>query len=316
MHPEQHMIEISVIITIYNAGNIIPELIKRLQQSLKEITEQYELILVEDRGKDNSWQVLKEYAAKDSRIKIARMARNFGQHNAITAGLHLAKGAYFVIMDGDLQDEPEIIPALYRQLKQTGKEIVYVKRMHRKDSAFKRRTSAFYHKIFRALSGIKTDPDVGAYCIGTQLVRESFCRFGEVNKYIGGIFYWMNFDQGYFEAEHAARKEGKSNYNLSRLLKLAFSGIIGFSNKPLNIAIYLGFISSFSSLVLGLYYLVQKIFFRISVLGYTSIIVSIFFVGGLILFVLGIIGQYIGQIYEQTKSRPEYLLQEKINFDN
>lgn len=310
------MVELSVIVTIYNAEKIIPELIQRLQNAAMQVSNHYELIFIEDRGKDASWKLLKEYAKNDKHIKVARMVRNFGQHSAITAGLHLATGAYFIIMDGDLQDEPETIPVLYNEIKQTEKEVIYVKRMNRKHDTSKKLSSLFFHKVFRALSGIKTDPDVGAFCIATKLVRESFCRFGEVNKYIGGIFYWMNFDHGYLEVEHAARKEGKSNYTFGKLLKLAFSGIIGFSNKPLNIAIYLGFISSFSSLIMGAYFLIQKIFFKISVLGFTSIIVSIFFVGGLILFVLGIIGQYIGQIYEQTKRRPEFLLQEKINFDH
>lgn len=310
------MAAISVIITIYNAERTIPELIQRLQHSLATISEDYELIFIEDRGKDDSWKALKQFAAQDGRIKIARMARNFGQHNAITAGLHLAKGNYFVIMDGDLQDEPEIIPSLYQQIRETGKEIIYVKRVNRKHSGFKKFTSRLYYKIFRLLSDIKTDPDVGAFCMGTKLVRESFCKFGEVNKFIGGIFYWMNFDHGYLEAEHAARKEGKSNYNLAKLTRLAFSGIVGFSNKPLNIAIYLGFISSISSLVMGVYFMLRKILLDVKITGYTSIIVSLFFIGGLILFVLGIIGQYIGQIYEQTKRRPEFLLQEKINFNH
>lgn len=310
------MVELSVIVTIYNAEKIIPELTERLQKAVNTLTHNYELIFIEDRGRDNSWALLKAQAKQDKRIKVARMVRNFGQHSAITAGMQLAQGEYFILMDGDLQDNPEIIPQLYHEIKRTEKDLIYVKRVNRKHSAFKKITSRFFHSSFQYLSGIKTDPDVGAFCIGTKLVRESFCQFGEVNKYIGGIFYWMNFDHGYFEAEHGARKEGKSNYTLGKLLKLAFSGIIGFSNKPLNIAIYLGFLSSFISLIMGVYFLVQKMFFKISVLGYTSIIVSIFFVGGLILFVLGIIGQYIGQIYEQTKRRPEYLLQEKINFES
>jgi dolichol-phosphate mannosyltransferase len=307
--------EISVVVTIYNAGTVIPELIKRIKDSLSSFTNDYEIILIEDRGGDNSWQLLKEAALKDKRIKVARMARNFGQHSAISAGLTMATGNYVILMDGDLQDKPEVIPELYKKIKETNKEIIYVKRINRKDSEFKKRTSRTFYKLFSKFSGIKTDPSVGTYRIMTKLVCESFCQFKEVNKYVGGIFYWMNFDSDYHEAEHQQRLVGKSNYNLNKLLRLAFNGMLSFSNKPLNLAIYLGFISSFGSILLGIYFILRKFILHVNVTGYSSLIVSIYFIGGLILFVLGIIGQYIGRIYDQSKARPEYILQEKINFD-
>ena len=308
------MTELSIVVTIYNAEKVLPELIERLQNSAQSISGDYELIFIEDRGRDQSWKVLKTAAQKDERIKVARLARNFGQHNAITAGLYMAKGNYVVLMDGDLQDEPEVIPQLYNEIKNTEKEIIYVRRINRKDTAFKRFTSKFFYKVFSILSGMEVNPEVGTFRIMTKLVNESFCQFREVNKYIGGIFYWMNFEDGYFEAEHRERKHGKSNYNLTRMLKLALNGMLSFSNKPLNIAMYIGFFSAFGSLVLGVYFLLIKLIYHVNITGYYSIIVSLYFIGGLILFVLGIIGQYIGRIYDQTRSRPEFLVQEKINF--
>ncbi len=308
------MIELSVVVTIYNAEQVLPELIERLQKAAQSVSGDYELIFIEDRGRDQSWKVLKALAQQDDRIKAARLARNFGQHNAITAGLYVAQGNYVVLMDGDLQDEPEVIPQLYREIKETKKEIIYVRRVRRKDSAFKKTTAKFFYKGFSILSGMEVNPEVGTFRIMTRLVRESFCEFREVDKYIGGIFYWMSFEDGYFEAEHRERKHGKSNYNLSRMLKLALNGMLSFSNKPLNIAMYIGFISAIGSMIMGLYFLSIKLLYNVKIEGYYSIIVSLFFIGGLILFVLGIIGQYIGRIYDQVRSRPEFLVQEKINF--
>jgi glycosyltransferase involved in cell wall biosynthesis len=307
------MIELSIVVTIYNAEKVLPELVERLQNAAASISQDYELIFIEDRGRDQSWKVLKALAQKNDRIKAARLARNFGQHNAITAGLYMAQGNYVVLMDGDLQDEPEVIPQLYREIIETQKEIIYVRRINRKDSAFKKLTSKFFYKGFSMLSGMDVNPEVGTFRIMTKLVNESFSQFREVDKYIGGIFTWMNFEDGFFEAEHRERKHGKSNYNLKRMLKLALNGMLSFSNKPLNIAMYIGFFSALGSMLLGIIFIAVKLLYHVNVSGYYSIIVSLYFIGGLILFVLGIIGQYIGRIYDQTRSRPEFLIQERIN---
>lgn len=310
------MIELSIVVTIYNAEQVLPELVNRLQKSAQQVSEHYELIFVEDRSRDKSWEVLKAEAAKDRRVKAVRFARNFGQHNAITAGLYMANGNYVVMMDGDLQDEPEVVPMLYKAISESANEIVYVRRINRKDTAFKRLASRLYNNVFSVMSGIKLDPNVGTFRIMTRLVNDSFRQFREVHKYIGGVFYWMNFPEGYFDAEHRERKYGKSNYNLSRMLKLAMNGMLSFSNKPLNIAMYIGFLSALGSLCMGLYFIMIKLIYNANVPGYYSLIVSLYFIGGLILFVLGIIGQYIGRIYDQTRQRPEFLVQEKINFNH
>lgn len=308
------MTEISVVVTIYNAEKALPELVERLDKAVGSVTGSYELIFVEDRGKDASWKVLKGLAAGNRNVKAVRMARNFGQHNAITAGLHLATGNYVVLMDGDLQDEPEVIPGLYDAIKKGETEIVYVRRINRKDTAYKKFTSNLYYRVFSFVSGMKVNPQVGTFRIMTKLVCESFCQFREVNKYIGGIFSWMDFDEGFFDAEHKERKHGRSNYNMSKMLRLALNGVLSFSNKPLNFAMYIGLSSSFGSILMGLIFTYRKLVYHVNVTGYSSLIVSLFFIGGLILFVQGIIGQYIGRIYDQARSRPEYLVQEKINF--
>ena len=283
------MAELAVVVTIYNAEKTIPELISRLQQSAATVTIDYELIFIEDRSRDNSWKVLKEASKADKRIKVARMARNFGQHSALTAGLKLANGNAVVLMDGDLQDEPEEIPKLFALLKSTENEIIYARRMRRKDSWFKKITSRIFYKIFSAISGVKTDSTIGTFRIMTRLVCESYNDFKEVNKYVGGIFSWMDFESGAMDVEHRVRKEGRSNYNISRMIRLAKNGIVSFSNKPLNLAIYFGFISSISSFALGIYFIIRKIFLNVSLTGWSSLIVSVYFIGGIILLVLGIL---------------------------
>lgn len=309
------MIEISVVVTVYNSQPVLSELIARLTSTLEGTGDSYELIFIEDRGRDSAWTLLKAAALTDKRVRVARMARNFGQHNAITAGIYLSKGRYVVLMDGDLQDKPEIIPKLLAEIRQNKTEIVYVRRINRGESLFKRVTSRMFHALFSRMSGIRVDAAIGTYRIMSRLVCDSYRQFGEVNKFVGGIFYWMNFPAGYLDVEYQARQQGRSTYNLIRLIKLAQLAIVSFSNKPLNLAVYLGFISSMLSFLLGAYFIFNKVFYQINLTGYSSLIVSIYFIGGIILMVLGIIGQYVGQIYDQVRARPEFLLQEKINFD-
>jgi glycosyltransferase involved in cell wall biosynthesis len=306
--------ELSVVVTIYNAEKSLPEMTERLQKVCSQLTNDFEIIYVEDRSPDRSWQVLTQLAKENAKVKCLRFSRNFGQHTAISAGLHRAKGAFVVMMDGDLQDEPETILSLYSQIKKGENQIIYVRRMDRKDSASKKISSRLFNFVFSKLSGINSDPSIGTFRIMTAKVVESFCRFPEVNKYIGGVFYWMNFHPGYLEAEHKERKYGKSNYTLIKMIRLATNGIVSFSNKPLTLSIYFGFFCALVSFLLGSFFLVRKIIFDISITGYSSIIVSIYFLSGIVLMVLGIIGKYIAMIYEQSRARPEYLVEEALNF--
>ena len=306
--------ELSVVVTIYNAEKSLPEMTERLQKVCSQITNDFEIIYVEDRSPDMSWKILVQLARENANVKCLRFSRNFGQHTAISAGLHRAKGAIVVMMDGDLQDEPETILDLYSQIKKGENQIIYVRRMDRKDSASKKLSSRLFNFVFSKLSGINSDPTIGTFRIMTAKVVESFCRFPEVNKYIGGVFYWMNFQPGYLEAEHKERKYGKSNYTLIKMIRLATNGIVSFSNKPLTLSIYFGFFCALVSFLLGSFFLVRKIIFDISITGYSSIIVSIYFLSGIVLMVLGIIGKYIAMIYEQSRARPEYLVEEALNF--
>lgn len=303
--------EISVVVTIYNASPAIDELHQRLVKSLSQINPSFSIIYVEDKGKDDSWDKLRKIAVTDpSRITCIRFARNFGQHAAITAGLHHAKGKYVVLMDGDLQDEPESIHLLYNKIQGTSKPVVFARRVNRQDSGSKKITSRIFYSIFSMMSGIHSDPTIGTFRIMHSKVVQAFCQFHEVNKYIGGLFYWMNFDHEFVDILHAGRKFGSSNYTWKKMLNLATRGIIGFSNKPLILSIYIGVSCAGFSFLMALYFALRKIMLNVSVTGYSSLIVSIFFIGGMILMALGVIGRYIAEIHDQIRRRPEYIIDE------
>lgn len=302
-------IEISVVATIYNSASTVQTLVNEIQTALLGVAS-YEIILVDDRSSDQSWSAIK--TCSNPNLIAVRLSRNFGQHTAITAGIHKAKGNYVVLMDGDLQDSPADIPKLYQKIKNSNSQIVYVKRKNRKAKGWKIWTGKLFYKIFQQISGIKSDNQVGTYRIFTAKVAQAFNSFTEKNKFVGGLFYWMGFESDYLELESKARLEGKSSYNIGKLIRLAAKGIVSFSNKPLNFAIYLGLISSILAFLFGLYFLFVKLFLNSTISGYFSIIITLFFLGGLILFVLGILGQYIGQIYEQVKNRPEYFIDEEF----
>lgn len=308
------MVDLSIIITIYNAERIIPELNSRVFSALEGITSNFEIVYVEDSSRDNSWATLKALAQLDKRIRPIKFARNFGQHTGISAGLQHCRGQMVIMMDGDLQDAPEAIPLLIQAKKSTDKKIVYVRRIERKHSFKKIMLSKIFYGVFDSLSGMKSDPSIGTFRIMDKIVVDSFKLFSEGNKYIGGIFYWMNFGYETLDIAHHERRSGKSGYNVFRLLKLASKGIVGFSNKPLRFSIYLGVFSAVFAFMLGILFLARKFIYDIQLPGYSSIIISIYFTGGILMIILGIIGEYIGRIFDQVKARPEYIIEEKLNF--
>lgn len=305
--------EISIVIPVYNEGDPLRILCARLNEVLEQLAIDYEVILIDDRSRDHSWAVMKELAASNKQIKIARLSRNFGQHNALTAGLSMAVGQYVVMMDCDQQDNPEDIRKLYGKIKESGAKIVYAKRKKRQDGLFKRLSSRVFNYILQTLSGIRFDPEIGTFRIMHEFAVKCYLGMPEHNRYIGGMFFWLNLHADYIEVHHQTRYAGKSNYNFSRLLKLARMGILSSSTKLLSVGIYLGLFSSFFSILFGLYYLSMKIFYDVP-LGFTSVIVSVFFVGSIIMLILGIIGEYLREIFEEVKARPNYIVEESINF--
>ncbi len=314
MYSMTQNIKISIVSPVYRAEKMVQMLVERIMQSVNTITEDYEIILVNDASPDASWQMIELECAKDKRVKGINLSRNFGQHYAITAGLHYAQGEWVVVMDCDLQDRPEEIPALY-QKAMDGYDIVYARRVDRQDKGLKQFSSTLFHKTFDWLSGSSTDKTIANFGIYKQCVIAEYNRMPERARSFPALVDYLGFCKTAIDVQHAERAEGKSSYNVYKLLKLTFDVIISNSNKPLRMAVGLGFGMSVVSFLLALYNVVARLVGFISFPGYTTTIFSIWFVGGLLLFVLGIIGLYIGKVFDQVKGRQLFVVKDKVNLN-
>jgi len=300
---------ISIIIPIYGCGNSLLELYNRLVKTLSTITNEFEIIMVNDASPDDAWKSIKELAEKDNRVKGISFSRNFGQHRAITAGLDYAKGDWVVVMDCDLQDQPEEILKLYNKA-QEGYDVVFGRRYQRKDSLFKRISSKLFHKILGYFTESKMDSAIANFSIISSKVVDKIKKLREQNRLYPFFVNWVGFKRIDIDIEHAKRKEGESSYTLQKLIELAIDAIISQSNKPLKLAIKFGFTMSFLSLIYAVWLILRYFIFSISVEGWTSVMVSIYFIGGLLFANMGILGLYIGKIFDETKNRPLYIIEE------
>ena len=307
-------IKLSIVSPVYRAEKMVHMLVERIVKSVTTITEDFEIILVNDASPDASWSVIEHECVQDKRVKGINLSRNFGQHCAITAGLHYAQGEWVVVMDCDLQDRPEEIPALYQKALE-GYDIVYARRKQRQDKWLKRMTSRMFNAVLNWLSGLKKDKEVANFGIYNRKVIAEYIKIPEYARSFGSLIRYLGFRTTAIDVQHALRAEGKSSYTLHRMLKLTFDVIISNSNKPLRMAVGLGFSMSALSFLLALYNVVARMIGIISFPGYTTTVFSIWFVGGLMLFVMGILGLYIGKIFDQVKGRPNYIVRDKLNID-
>ncbi len=310
--------EFSIVIPIYNEEENIAELYRRLTIVIENLcTEEgrskdsYEIIMVDDGSTDRSWQYIKALRIKDQRVKGISFSRNFGHHIAITAGLDYANGKAVILMDGDLQDPPEEIPRLYEKFKE-GYDIVYAIREKRADPIFKKISSRLFLGMLRKISNVDVNLQSGIFRIISKRCAENMKILREKSRFIIGLMSWVGFSQAGVEIERHKRYAGRSKYTLFKLFKLAWHGVTSFSYIPLQLATYCGFGVAAISFLIGIYMLYRKLFLDIPLLGYASIIVSLFFLGGVILFVLGVIGEYIGRIYTEVQNRPLYVIKEEI----
>jgi glycosyltransferase involved in cell wall biosynthesis len=308
----------SVVIPICNEEENIQELSLRLTAVMERLCAEaekagdgYEIIMVDDGSRDRSWELIRGLHAKDPRIRGISFSRNFGHHVAVTAGLDIAEGDAVVLMDGDLQDPPEEIPKLYSKYRE-GFDLVYGIRRERRDPLAKRVTSSLFWWILRRFTGVEMPAGQTMLRILSRKVVDALGSMREFARFVHGMMAWTGFRTTTVEIEHSARKKGTSKYNIPRLFKLAFHAITSFSTVPLRLAIYLGLVSSLFSLVTGGYFLYKRLFYNIPVLGYASIIVSIFFVGGIQLLMLGILGEYLGRTYQEVQRRPLYIVRERV----
>lgn len=307
-------VHISIVSPVYRAENIVSELVKQIVASVSTITNDFEIVLVNDASPDNSWQKIEQECAKDIRVKGINLSRNFGQHYAITAGLTFAKGDWVVVMDCDLQDRPDEIPNLYRKA-QDGWEIVYARRVERKDGFFKRISSKLFHALYSYLGDINTDGSVANFGIFQKKVITEFNKMSETARSFPSLVQYLGFKRTTLDVKHAERFEGKTSYSLSKLLRLTMDVVLSNSNKPLKLTVKLGFTISFLSFLLAMYNVFAHFSGIIKVEGFTTTVFSIWFVGGLMLFVLGIVGLYIGKIFDQVKDRQLFIVTKQLNTD-
>ena len=303
---------ISVVSPIYGCNSCLQELCSRLIKALSNITDEFEIILVDDASPDCAWQTIVEMASSDARIKGVSLSRNFGQHYAITAGLNQCKGEWVVVLDCDLQDRPEEISKLYDKANE-GFDIVLGKRNYRQDSFVKKILSKLFYKILSFLTEQKHDYSVANFGIYKKKVIEAVLTMKDSIRYFPTMIHWVGYRSASIEVNHSKRPFSKTGYSFNKLFKLAIDIILSFSDKPLRLTIKLGLFISFSSLIFAVYNLVRYLKGLVIVSGWTSLIISIWFLSGIMIFVLGTIGLYVGKTFEKVKNRPIYIVTDTIN---
>ncbi len=302
---------ISIISPVYRAEIFLDKLVSEIQKAMSKLDVDYEIILVDDRSPDNSWKRMKELSSSYPAVKSIRLSRNFGQHPAIIAGLSQAKGEWIVVMDCDLQDQPKEIEKLYKKAIE-GFDIVLARRTQRQDNYLKKLSSKIFSKAYGFFTDTKYDNEIGNFGMYNKKVIQSILQISDYIKFFPLFVNFVGYNTTSIEVEHALRESGSTSYTFSKLISLAFNSIISFSNKPLKIFVKFGIIISMLSFLVGVYYLYEAFTNRIEVLGYTSIIVSIWFLSGVIITTIGITGIYIGKIFDQTKNRPVFIIDEII----
>lgn len=307
--------ELSVISPVYKGEKMVEELVSRIENSVKTFTNDFEIILVNDCSPDDSWEKITELCKSKPFVKGINLSRNFGQHYAITAGLSRSIGRWVVVMDCDLQDRPEEIPALYKKA-QEGFDSVFAQRQSRQDSFMKKLSSSAFHLFWRILTGDKSDKTIANFGIYNRKVINAVLSMGDAIRNFPSMVSWVGFKKGYLPVQHAERGEGTSGYNFVKLLKFASDTVINFSNQPLMLVLRLGFFVVLFSLLIAIFYLICYIFDITEADGFTTLIISVWLVGGLLMLVIGVVGLYISKIFDRVKGRPIFIIGDELNFDD
>ena len=310
--------KVSIVVPMYYEEKVVEECYNRLKNVVTRIKEyDYEIIFINDGSKDKTLDILQKIANKDKNVKVISFSRNFGHQCAVTAGIKYVTGDAIVIIDADLQDPPELIPDMLK-LWEEGNEVIYGKRKVRKgESAFKLLTAKMFYKTLNALSDVEIPKDTGDFRLVDRKVVDVINSLPEHNKFLRGLFSWVGFKQYPFEYERQERFAGETKYPLKKMLKLASDGIISFSSKPLKLVGGIGIFSIIISFLLLIYAIIAYIFkFSGLTAGWTSIIVAITFFAGVQLLSIWIMSEYIARIYDETKNRPQYIIDKEINIDD
>lgn len=307
--------EISIVSPVYQAEQLLDELLERCIAALSELHTNFEIILVDDGSTDQSWEKIEKHCQLDSRVKGLKLSRNFGQHQAVMAGLTKAKGYWIVVMDCDLQDQPEAIPHLYRKAQAEEAEVVFARRLNRQDKLLKKWNSKVFYKLLSYLTDVQLDNNIANFGIYHRSVVNSVLQFGERKMVFPLMVRIVGFTQTILDVEHGQRSAGKSSYSFSKQVHLATDIILSFSDKPLRLTMKLGLLIASFAFLFGLYNFYKYMAGIITVPGYASLIISIWFLAGIIIFLLGLIGLYVGKTFEKANGGPSYILQKSLNTD-
>jgi glycosyltransferase involved in cell wall biosynthesis len=313
METHRHPV-ISVVTPVYGCRGCLVQLYSRLRKTLEQISPNFEIVMVDDASPDNSWTTIEEICAGDPRVKGIRLSRNFGQHKAITAGLDQVKGEWTVVMDCDLQDQPEEILKLYARASE-GFDVVFGRRVDRQDGFLKRISSRFFTAFMSMLMDQRLDPTTANFGIYRKAVIEGFKRIHDADRSFPVFVRWLGFRRTTVDIEHAERAEGRSSYTLMKLISFAVTNVTSYSNKPLILSTYLGLIMSGGSIFTAICFVVRYLRYGVGVEGWTSLMVSLYFLFGLLLANLGVLGLYVGKAFDQAKGRPLYIIQKSVNMD-
>jgi dolichol-phosphate mannosyltransferase len=301
---------------VFNEEQILPEFYRRIVATMEPLGEPFELVLVNDGCRDRSPQIMDDLHAQDARVKVLHFSRNFGHQVAITAGTDHARGQAVVIIDSDLQDPPEVIADLVEQWR-AGYQVVYAVRSEREgESWFKKTTASLFYRLIKRITSVDIPVDTGDFRLMDRRVVDSLVSIREYHRFMRGLSVWVGFRQTGVKYRRAARAVGETKYPLSKMLRFAFDGITSFSYVPLQLATYLGFMIAGISIIGMLLAIVLRLSGSAALLGQATTLVSVLFLGGVQLIFLGIIGEYLGRIYDEVKRRPLYIISEKHGFDD
>lgn len=306
------VVDISIVSPVYRSENLVGKLVDRIKGAMDSVTSNYEIILVEDCGPDNSWDRIKEQCQKDSRVKGIKLSKNSGQQHAIQAGLNASIGNYVVTMDCDLQDRPEEIHKLLNKAKE-GYEIVVASRKNRQDDAFKKFLSHIFYKTLSYLTETRQDNTVGNFVVYQRKAVDAMALLKDRKRYYPMLQQLIGFNYAKIEIEHAEREDGKSSYSFKKRLNLAIDTILSFSDKPLRLTVKFGVFLSFFSICAAVTMVVLYFYSDIKVQGWASLALLMSFFSGTIISVLGVVGLYVGRTFESVKERPSYIIQETAN---
>ena len=301
------MKRISLVFPVYNEEEVLPQLYQRVRHLIAQLAYDVEVIMVNDGSGDTSLELMKSFHDQDSRFKIIDFSRNFGHQLAISAGIDFAEGDAVLLLDADLQDPPELVPQFLQKWEE-GYQVVYAIRKSRQEHLFKRLSYLIFYRILQKISNISIPLDSGDFCLMDRVVVDTLKSMHERNRFVRGLRSWSGFEQIGLEYDREKRQGGEVKYTMPKLMKLALDGIFSFSYFPLQIASYTGFIISVISFLGILVYLYKKLFIGGEPQGFPTLVILVLFMGGIQLISLGVIGEYIGRIYDEVKRRPAYVV--------